>query len=140
MYAVTEDELLEELGQLDVKTVEAAPFLANECFIHVTPTKIALYEAGARAGSSTPLLLAHAALADSTSLAEVEHEGPPIVAASISDPFVSVRGSDNSLALFRGDLQSRTLVKVALPEDCARGGPGVSLVSQQSARPADPLL
>jgi hypothetical protein len=56
-------------------------------------------------------------MTDGSSMFDIEDKDgeSPIVAASISDPFIAIRRGNGLVTLLRGDIEARSLVEVPMP-------------------------
>ncbi|KAL7421114.1 mRNA cleavage and polyadenylation factor subunit [Cryptotrichosporon argae] len=85
------------LARIPDPTIAAGTFFQRTVFVHVTPTQVALLDTDAK--------LVQMVVAPS--------DQPPIVAASIADPFLVIRRADGSVTLFSGDSVARSLTESA---------------------------
>ncbi|WVR09012.1 protein CFT1 [Kwoniella sp. DSM 27419] len=99
VFALSSKAVPEQIGRLNGRTVNAAPFFQRSCVMHVTPHDVTLLDSNGK-----PLQVVVAA----------DTSRPPITRASISDPYVAIRRMDGSVTVFVGDTVARSVTQIDL--------------------------
>ncbi|WWC91156.1 uncharacterized protein L201_006097 [Kwoniella dendrophila CBS 6074] len=103
VFALSNKANPEQIGRIDGKTLNVAPFFQRSCVMHVTPNEVTLLNDN---GKPIQVVCPKSGLA-------------PITSASISDPYLAIRRSDGSVSFFVGDTVARTISEVSLAEEGA---------------------
>ncbi|WVW79420.1 protein CFT1 [Kwoniella bestiolae CBS 10118] len=93
IFALSTKANPEQIGRIDGRTLNAAPFFQRSCVMHVTPSEVTLLDNNGR-----PIQV----ICPKSDLA-------PIMSASISDPYVVIRRKDGNVSFFVGDTVARTV-------------------------------
>ncbi|OXG80075.1 protein CFT1 [Cryptococcus neoformans var. grubii Br795] len=93
VFALSSKPTPQQIGRLDGKTLSAAPFFQRSCILHVSPLEVVLLDNNGKIIQTVC----------------PRGDGPKIVNASISDPFVIIRRADDSVTFFVGDTVARTV-------------------------------
>lgn len=88
------------MGSMDERTINVGTFFQNSSIIHISPSQVQLLDSDAN--------LQHLVCGPS--------DLPPIVSASIADPYLVIRREDGTVTLFVGDSVERTVAEATLPE------------------------
>ncbi|WWC73047.1 protein CFT1 [Kwoniella pini CBS 10737] len=105
VFALTNKATPEQIGRIDGKTLNAAPFFQRSCVMHVTPAEVSLLDSNGKRIQS---------VCSGSDL-------PPITSASISDPYVAIRRLDGSVSFFVGDTVARTVSEVSIVAEGSEG-------------------
>ncbi|WVF65469.1 protein CFT1 [Kwoniella sp. CBS 6097] len=100
IFALSSKAVPEQIGRLGGRTLNAAPFFQRSCAMRATATEITLLDYN---GKLVQLVCHLPGL-------------PPIVSASISDPYIVIRRADGSVQFFVGDTVARSVSEVSLSE------------------------
>nr|ODO03748.1 protein CFT1 [Cryptococcus depauperatus CBS 7855] len=87
-----------KINRLDGKTLAAAPFFQRSCFIQVSQLEVNLMDNN---GKVFQVICPRS-------------DRPPIVSASISDPYVVIRRADDSVTFFLGDIVARSVTETPI--------------------------
>ncbi|OCF35639.1 protein CFT1 [Kwoniella heveanensis BCC8398] len=101
IFALSNKAVPEQIGRLTGRTLNAAPFFQRSCVMRATANEITLLDSN---GKPIQLVCHQPGL-------------PPIVSASISDPYVVVRRADGTVQFFVGDTVARSVSEVSLSEN-----------------------
>ncbi|WWC98043.1 protein CFT1 [Kwoniella sp. B9012] len=98
IFALSNKANPEQIGRIDGKTLNAAPFFQRSCVMHVTPAEVSLLD-NIVDGKPIQVICPKSDLA-------------PISSASISDPYIAIRRLDGSVSFFVGDTVARTVTEI----------------------------
>ncbi|KAL1407554.1 mRNA cleavage and polyadenylation factor subunit [Vanrija albida] len=104
IFALSTRTTQDQIGRVAEPTVSAGAFFGRSSIIHVTPSQVVLLDSDAK--------LSQTIIAASPDL-------PPIVSASIADPYVVVKRADGSITLLVGDSLARTVTEATFPDGAA---------------------
>ena len=93
IFALSAKPTPEQIGRVSGKTLAAAPFFHRSSVLLFTASQAVLLDSDGKAQQSIDL----------------DTDGSPVVAASISDPYAIIRRADGSVSLLAGDTVARTI-------------------------------